>query len=176
LFYSVSVLTRCLIETLIKIRGILALWLCLVLLVALFGREMLAYAARFENVDGEMEVAQDYHHGHPPSIHFEDLGSALMAAFNIFYNEEWHIVMLQFARVTNVSFVYYVIFIIFGQVFFIRLLSAIFLNEFCIQLSSIEQSVKPIQLQKHFNALVLYIKTALFVSSIVYHEVEESSR
>jgi hypothetical protein len=79
------------------------------------------------------------------------MGNALIAAFNVFYNEEWHMAMFQLARTTALSILHYVIFIIMGQVFFVRLLTAIFLNEFCSQLVSIESSIKPIEYQKNIK-------------------------
>jgi hypothetical protein len=85
-----------------------------VLLVSLFGREMLAYTARFIDENGVPVIAPNFSSGTPPEVHFENMGSALIASFNIFYNEEWHIVMLEFARVTRVSFVYFVISVILG--------------------------------------------------------------
>ncbi len=72
--------------------------------------------------------------GEPPEIHYDTLGSALIAAFNIFYNNEWHIAMFELARVSHLSIGHYVVFIVFGQVLFMRLLTAVFLNEFCKQL------------------------------------------
>jgi hypothetical protein len=87
---------------------------CFSLFVAFYGRELLAYEARFVEEHGEPIIAEDFKEGQPPFIHFEDLGSALMAAFNIFYNEEWHVIMFEFARVTKLSIVYYVIFILLG--------------------------------------------------------------
>lgn len=64
------------------------------------------------------------------TIYFDDFGSALMASVNIFYNEEWHVTMYKYARQTYVSFFYYILSVILGQIFFIRLLTAVFLNEF----------------------------------------------
>ena len=88
--------------------------MCFILFIAIFGRENLAYSARFHLVDGEAEVAHDMQTGHPPVIHYEDFGSALMAAVNIFYNEEWHVIMFEFARVTKTAVAFYVIFILLG--------------------------------------------------------------
>lgn len=48
------------------------------------------------------------------TINFDDIGSAIMASVNIFYNEEWHISMYKYGRKTKVSFVYYVFSVILG--------------------------------------------------------------
>jgi hypothetical protein len=146
LFYTISILTRCLIETLIKIREMISLWLFLVLVIALYGQEFLAYRAFFEkNHHGELELA---HHGEPPELHFDDFGNSLLGSFSIFYNEEWHISMYQYGVATKLSLVYYVITIVLGRVLFSRLLTAVFLNQFCRQLKLIEQQVKPIEVTK----------------------------
>lgn len=146
IFHTISILTRALIDSLLEIVGIMVFWICFIIFIAIFGRENLAYSARFHVVDGEKEIAHDMAHGHPPVIHYEDFGSALMAAVNIFYNEEWHIIMFDFARVTNTAIIFYVIFIMLGQVLFIRLFAAVFLNEFSKKLSHLEYSLKPFDL------------------------------
>lgn len=69
-----------------------------------------------------------------------------MTSFNIFYNEEWHITMFEMARTEEFkSIIYFVFMILFGQVLFIRLLTAIFLNEFGKLMGHIEQQVKPVE-------------------------------
>ena len=97
---------------------------------------MLAYKARFE--ENELGISELNMHGEPPEIHFETFGNALLASFNIYYNEEWHIAMFSFARATHLSIVYYVFAILIGQVLFIRLFLAIFLNYFGKQLNLVE--------------------------------------
>jgi hypothetical protein len=74
--------------------------------------ELLAYKARFKFE--ESEISEINFHGHPPEIHFETFGNALLASFNIFYNEEWHKAMFSFARATNLSIVYYIFAILIG--------------------------------------------------------------
>lgn len=48
------------------------------------------------------------------TIYYDDFGSALMAAVNIFYNEEWHVTMYKYARHTYVSFFYSIFSVILG--------------------------------------------------------------
>ena len=48
------------------------------------------------------------------TIYYDDLGSAIMAVVNIFYNEEWHITMYKYGRHTQASIVFYIICVIFG--------------------------------------------------------------
>jgi len=102
------------LETILKLKNILLLWIAIVLLVALIGRELLSDIQEDQSIN----------------IYYTDFGSSLMAAFNIFYNEEWHITMYRYARKTPLSIIFYVLSIVLGQVFFIRLLTAVFLNEF----------------------------------------------
>jgi hypothetical protein len=92
----------------------LFLWGCLTVVGALYGRELLAYSARFDESGSHITIAKDFRHGHAPLMHYEDFGSSLMSALNVFYNEEWHISMFEFARVTNLSIVFYVPLIILG--------------------------------------------------------------
>ena len=51
---------------------------------------------------------------HQTPIHYNDFGNSVMASFNIFYNEEWHVTMYKYARVTKVSFVFYIFSVILG--------------------------------------------------------------
>jgi hypothetical protein len=124
------------------------LWLSLVLIIALYGRELLAYRGRFIEGDYEHEdIAPDYTdpEAEPPRMNYEGFGNSIMAAMSIFYNEEWHAAMFKFARIYPVSaFMFYILCILIGQVLFIRLYLAVFLNEFCKFLTHIDQSVKPI--------------------------------
>jgi hypothetical protein len=62
----------------------------------------------------------------------------VLSSLNIFYNEEWHVAMFMFARETSLSIVFFVFAILIGQVLFIRLFLAIFLNYFGKQLNLVE--------------------------------------
>lgn len=131
IFYTISVLTRSAIQTLVKIREMVVLWIFLVVIVSLYGMELLSYRARFlYDSQGYPRTATDFKQAVPPTIHYENFGNALLASFNVFYNEEWHVSMFEHARMTNSSIPYFVLVILMGQVLFIRLLTAIFLNEF----------------------------------------------
>lgn len=94
----------------------ISLWVFIVLIVTLYGRELMAYRARFSyDENGKYIIAPDPKLGAPPSIHFEDFGSALMTSFNIFYNEEWHITMYEMARTEQfISIIFFVFMILFG--------------------------------------------------------------
>jgi len=130
IFRMIFILTKCLFFTLIGMKNLIFLWLFLVLIFALYGRELFSYRARFElDEKGESHVSST--HGHPPVIHYESFGNSLLAAFNIYYNEEWHLSMYEFARTNEVTtIIFYVITVIIGQVLFMRLLLAIFINSF----------------------------------------------
>ncbi len=96
IFYTISLLTRCAVQTLINVRDILVLWVFLVIIFALYGMELLAYKSRYEiNEEG---ISEYNIHGEPPEIHYETFCNALLASFNIYYNEEWHFTMFEFAR------------------------------------------------------------------------------
>jgi hypothetical protein len=162
LFHDISVLTRCLFETLAKMKNMIFLWLCLVWIIALYGRELLAYRVRFTPGEFEHEdIVEDLndHHAFPPRMNYEGFGNSIMAAMSIFYNEEWHVAMFKFARVYPFSsIIFYVICILVGQVLFIRLYLAVFLNEFCKLLTHIDQSVKPAHEHKQLRKLVIAFK------------------
>ncbi|CAD8064649.1 unnamed protein product [Paramecium sonneborni] len=134
-FYTIAVLIRSLISTLIALKKILFLWICLIFLMSVFGKQLLQYKMSEQNM----------------TIYYDDLGSAIMAVINIFYNEEWHITMYKYGRYTQASIVFYIICVVFGQIFFIRLLTAIFLNEFGLQIESVQTSLKPIDYKKIFS-------------------------
>lgn len=69
------------------------LFIFLILLTSLFGQEFLAYKVRFEETpEGELELSHS-NEGVSATINYEGFGNALMAATNVFYNEEWHITM-----------------------------------------------------------------------------------
>ena len=57
--------------------------------MALFGREIFGHKIKFI---GEADGLYDPQ-GESLSINYDTLGSGLTAAFNIFYNEEWHVTM-----------------------------------------------------------------------------------
>lgn len=48
ILYTITILTRCIVNTLIKLRYLLFMWFCIILLVALFGMEMLSYKTRID--------------------------------------------------------------------------------------------------------------------------------
>lgn len=98
IFYTITLLGRSLINTLTRLKNILALWGCLIFTIAVVGKSLL----KDKLVEEEM------------TIYFDDFGSALMASVNIFYNEEWHVTMYKYARVTKVSFVFYIFSVILG--------------------------------------------------------------
>jgi len=53
MFHTISVLIRCLVETLINIKYMLLLFITLALIIALFGMELFAYKTRYVGgVDG----------------------------------------------------------------------------------------------------------------------------
>ncbi|CAD8076090.1 unnamed protein product [Paramecium sonneborni] len=134
-FYTIAVLIRSLISTVIALKKILFLWICLIFLMSVFGKQLLQYKMSEQNM----------------TIYYDDFGSALMAVINIFYNEEWHITMYKYGRHTQASIVFYIICVVFGQIFFIRLLTAIFLNEFSLQIETVQTSLKPIDYKKIFS-------------------------
>ncbi|CAD8145327.1 unnamed protein product [Paramecium pentaurelia] len=134
-FYTIAVLIRSLISTLIALKKILFLWICLIFLMSIFGKHLLQYKMSEQNM----------------TIYYNDLGSSIMAVVNIFYNEEWHITMYKYGRHTQASIVFYIICVIFGQIFFIRLLTAVFLNEFSLHIESVQTSLKPIDYKKLFS-------------------------
>ncbi|CAD8153287.1 unnamed protein product [Paramecium pentaurelia] len=138
IFYTITLLMRSLVFTLTRLKNILALWACLVILIAIVGKSLLQNKLREENM----------------TIYYDDFGSALMAAVNIFYNEEWHVTMYKYARHTYVSFFYSILSVILGQIFFIRLLMAIFLNEFVQQLQKVENELKPIDFKQFIQQIV----------------------
>ncbi|CAK89639.1 unnamed protein product (macronuclear) [Paramecium tetraurelia] len=162
IFYSISVLARCLVQTLLKIKDLIFLFVFLIIITSLFGQELLAYKVRFEELpNGELEISHS-NEGISAPINYEGFGNALMAATNVFYNEEWHITMFIHAQKIWVSILYHIISILMGQVLFVRLFLAVFLNEFCQQLKKIEQEIKPINFLLHgkkvLNFLVQFIK------------------
>ena len=65
------------------------LFLTLGLIIAIFGRELFGYKIKFIGEEDGMYDPK----GESLSINYDTLGSALTAAFNIFYNEEWHVNM-----------------------------------------------------------------------------------
>ncbi|CAD8060541.1 unnamed protein product [Paramecium primaurelia] len=134
-FYTIAVLIRSLISTLIALKKILFLWICLIFLMSIFGKHILQNKMSEQNM----------------TIYYNDLGSAIMAVVNIFYNEEWHITMYKYGRNTEASIVFYILCVIFGQIFFIRLLTAVFLNEFGQHIVSVQISLKPIDYKKLFS-------------------------
>lgn len=89
---------RSLVFTLTRLKNILALWACLVILIAIVGKSLLQNKLREEEM----------------TIYYDDFGSALMAAVNIFYNEEWHVTMYKYALHTYVSFFYSILSVILG--------------------------------------------------------------
>ncbi|CAD8070112.1 unnamed protein product [Paramecium sonneborni] len=138
LFYTITLLMRSLVNTLTRLKSILALWACLVILIAVVGKSLLQDKLQEEEM----------------TIYYDDFGSALMAAVNIFYNEEWHVTMYKYARHTYVSFFYSIFSVILGQIFFIRLLMAVFLNEFVQQLKKIEEELKPIDFKQFIQSIL----------------------
>ncbi|CAD8095701.1 unnamed protein product [Paramecium sonneborni] len=161
-FYSISVLARCLVQTLLKIKDLIFLFIFLILITSLFGQELLAYKVRFEELpNGELEISHS-NEGISATINYEGFGNALMAATNVFYNEEWHITMFIHAQKISVSIFYHICSILMGQVLFVRLFLAVFLNEFCKQLKKIEQEIKPINFilnsKKVLNYIIQFIK------------------
>lgn len=83
-----------------------------------------------------------------------------MAVFNIFYNEEWHITMYQNALVKpESSFIFYIVSIILCQVLFIRLLQAVYLNEFGKEMDLLENLIPPINYSRTFGQLKMQMKT-----------------
>lgn len=77
-FGVIRLLLRCLIETIIKIRHLIILWIIFAFLISIIGQELFAHYVKGSN---EIE------------IHFNGIGNSLMAVFNIFYAEEWHVTM-----------------------------------------------------------------------------------
>lgn len=62
-----------------------------------------------------------------------------MAVFNIFYAEEWHVTMYQHALYRPVSsFIFFLIIITLSHTLFMRLLKALFLNEFGKKLNNLD--------------------------------------
>lgn len=62
-----------------------------------------------------------------------------MAIFNVFYAEEWHVIMYQHALYKPVaSFVYFLIVFSLCHTLFMRLLKALFLNEFGKKLNELD--------------------------------------
>ena len=96
LFYHISILTRAAIQTIRKLKTIIFLWVIFAVFIALIGNSLL-----------ENELTE-----HQTPIHYNDFGNSLMGAFNIFYNEEWHLTMFRYARVTALSFIFHIISII----------------------------------------------------------------
>ncbi|CAD8058415.1 unnamed protein product [Paramecium primaurelia] len=129
IFYHISILTRAAIQTIAKLKSIISLWIIFAIFIALVGNALL-----------KQQLSD-----HETPIHYNDFSNSLMAAFSIFYNEEWHLTMYRYGRVTPISFIYHIISILLGQVIFIKLLSAVFLNEFTKQVKIQEQNVKPIE-------------------------------
>jgi hypothetical protein len=90
-------------------RDLIVLWMFLVLTLALYGQELFSYRARF-SMEPNGYVKADNAHGHPPSINYEGIGNSLMAIFNIFYNEEWHVAMFWHARTNEqTAIIFYVV-------------------------------------------------------------------
>lgn len=74
------------------------LWIFFAIFVALVGNSLL----------------KGYLTEHETPIHYNDFGNSVMASFNIFYNEEWHLTMYRYGRVTPISFIYHIISILLG--------------------------------------------------------------
>ncbi|CAD8074658.1 unnamed protein product [Paramecium sonneborni] len=142
IFYHISILTRAAIQTISKLKSIISLWIVFAIFVALLGNALL-----------KQQLSD-----HETVIHYNDFGNSLMGAFNIFYNEEWHLTMYRYGRVTPISFIYHIIFILLGQVIFIKLLSAVFLNEFTKQVKIQEQNVRPIEYKQTAIELITTIR------------------
>ncbi|CAD8180886.1 unnamed protein product [Paramecium pentaurelia] len=160
-FYSISVLARCLIQTLFKIKDMILLFIIIILVTSLFGQEFLAYKVRFEQLENGSYQPVDSINGISAPINYEGLGNSFMAATNIFYNEEWHITMLLYGEKIWVSLFYHIFIILLGQILFVRLLLAVFLNEFCTQLKKIEQEIKPINFTQYYKNAVGFFVSVL---------------
>lgn len=112
MFHTISVLIRCLVETLIKMKFMLLLFITLALIVALFGRELFAYRIRFL---GGVDGIYDMKDGESYPVNYDNLGHALMGSFNIFYNEEWHMCMYLYTKANeSASIIFFVFAIMFG--------------------------------------------------------------
>ncbi|CAD8084517.1 unnamed protein product [Paramecium sonneborni] len=123
-FGVIRLLLRCLIETIIKIRHLIILWVIFAFLISIIGQELFAhYVQRTDEIE----------------IHFNGIGNALMAVFNIFYAEEWHVTMYQHALSKPASsFIFFLIVFTLSHTLFMRLLKALFLNEFGKKLNELD--------------------------------------
>ncbi|CAD8086353.1 unnamed protein product [Paramecium sonneborni] len=124
-FGVIRLLLRCLIETIIKIRHLIILWVIFAFLISIIGQELFAhYVKRTDEIE----------------IHFNGIGNSLMAVFNIFYAEEWHVTMYQHALYKPASsFIFFLIVFTLSHTLFMRLLRALFLNEFGKKLNELDQ-------------------------------------
>jgi hypothetical protein len=126
----------------------------------LFGRELFSHNIRVDHsTPAHRLLSSSGGGGSAPIFHFDDMGNALMVVFNIYYKEEWHHSMYEFATVMPVSsFIYFLVCIVLLHVFFMRLVQAVFINEFGKQFKALEAKIEPINYTAAFSGLKTRLK------------------
>lgn len=161
-FKSFSILLNGMVSSLSEIKYFGIILVFFALISSLIGKRLFAYYIRFEEEDGP-HIADPKHFltSYQPRMNYDTNTDAVISIFVALFNEEWHTAMYQhWIGVGYVGLAFYYILILIGQMTFVTLFSALFLNAF---IKYIKQKLMNID---DFNILSLRNIKVLFLAYI----------